>query len=152
MKERIVVTGQGAICSLGPDVPTIWQSMRDGVCGISALDIADMGDLKVPIAAQIRDMPDRDISKRHRTTMSKFAELAVLAAGEALEQSGLDAADSFDPFRAGSVIGTGIFGADSVDRAYFDVVRDGKKRTEIFAVPKVMPSSASVHVSMVHGL
>ncbi|MEM1376478.1 MAG: beta-ketoacyl-[acyl-carrier-protein] synthase family protein [Pseudomonadota bacterium] len=152
MRERIVVTGQGAICSLGPNAQTIWANMRNGTCGIAPLELEDRGDLKVKIAAQIRDMPDRELSRRHRSTMSKFGELAVLAAAEALEQAGLVSDETFDSTRAGSVIGTGIYGTDSVDQAYIDVFRHGKKRTEIFAVPKVMPSSASVHVSMVHGL
>lgn len=152
MTERIVVTGQGAISSLGADARTNWESMRNGVCGIGPLEIPDQRDLKVGLAAQIREMPDREISKRHRTTMSKFGMLAVMAAAEALEGAGLDGEDAFDPTRTGVVIGSGIFGADAADRAYLDILRDGKKRTEIFAIPKVMPSSPSVHVSMVFGI
>ncbi|MEO0544878.1 MAG: beta-ketoacyl-[acyl-carrier-protein] synthase family protein [Pseudomonadota bacterium] len=152
MTERIVVTGQGAISSLGADARTNWESMRNGVCGIGPLEIPDQRDLKVGLAAQIWKMPDREISKRHRTTMSKFGMLAVMAAAEALEDAGLDGEGAFDPTRTGVVIGSGIFGADAADRAYLDILRDGKKRTEIFAIPKVMPSSPSVHVSMVFGI
>ncbi|MEM9999765.1 MAG: beta-ketoacyl-[acyl-carrier-protein] synthase family protein [Pseudomonadota bacterium] len=152
MKPRIVVTGLGGICSLGSNAPSIWANMRAGVCGITELEIPDQGDLKVPIAAQLGELPEYEISKRHRTTMSRFGHLAVLAAAEALEDAGLTGENAFDPARAGAVIGSGIYGTEAVDRAYIDVFRDGKKRTEIFAVPKVMPSSTSVHVSMVHGL
>ncbi|MEO1749234.1 MAG: beta-ketoacyl-[acyl-carrier-protein] synthase family protein, partial [Pseudomonadota bacterium] len=152
MSERIVVTGQGAISSLGADARTNWESMKAGFCGIGPLEIPDQRDLKVGLAAQIREMPDREISKRHRTTMSKFAMLAVMAAAEALEDAGLDGENAFDATRTGVVIGSGIFGADAADRAYLDILRDGKKRTEIFAIPKVMPSSPSVHVSMVFGI
>ncbi|MEL6201892.1 MAG: beta-ketoacyl-[acyl-carrier-protein] synthase family protein [Pseudomonadota bacterium] len=152
MTERIVVTGQGAISSLGPDARSNWDSMKAGFCGIGPLEIPDQRDLKVGLAAQIREMPDREISKRHRTTMSKFGMLAVMAAAEALEDAGLDGEDAFDPTRTGVVVGSGIFGADAADRAYLDILRDGKKRTEIFAIPKVMPSSPSVHISMVFGI
>lgn len=152
MTERIVVTGQGAISSLGPDARSNWDSMKAGFCGIGPLEIPDQRDLKVGLAAQIREMPDREISKRHRTTMSKFGMLAVMAAAEALEDAGLDREDAFDPTRTGVVVGSGIFGADAADRAYLDILRDGKKRTEIFAIPKVMPSSPSVHISMVFGI
>ncbi len=152
MTERIVVTGQGAISSLGPDARSNWDSMKAGFCGIGPLEIPDQRDLKVGLAAQIREMPDREISKRHRTTMSKFGMLAVMAAAEALEDAGLDGEDAFDPTRTGVVVGAGIFGADAADRAYLDILRDGKKRTEIFAIPKVMPSSPSVHISMVFGI
>lgn len=152
MTERIVVTGQGAISSLGPDARSNWENMKAGYCGIKPLEIPDQRDLKVGLAAQIREMPDREISKRHRTTMSKFGMLAVMAAAEALEDAGLDGENAFDPTRTGVVIGSGIFGADAADRAYLDILRDGKKRTEIFAIPKVMPSSPSVHISMVFGI
>ncbi len=151
MTQRIVVTGVGGLCSLGTDAPSIWRAMKAGTCGITELAIEDKGDLKTTIAGQIPPLPAHDIDKRHMATMGRFALLAVLAASEALKQAGITPG-SFDPWRAGAVIGTGVFGADAVDQAYNAVFREGKKRTEIFAIPKVMPSSATVHVSIVHGL
>ncbi|MEL6435626.1 MAG: beta-ketoacyl-[acyl-carrier-protein] synthase family protein [Pseudomonadota bacterium] len=152
MTRRAVITGTGAICSLGSSSHAVWTAMKAGTCGIGPLAIDHQGDLKTAIAAQISDIPEIDIEKRHRATLSGFSKLAVIAAGEALKEAGLDGADAFDPTRTGAIIGTGVFGADAVDQAYRTVFVDGKKRTEIFAIPKVMPSSPSVHVSMVYGI
>ena len=66
-------------------------------------------------------------------------------------QSGLSDGN-FDPDRAGSIIGAGIFGGDAIDANYRGVLLGGKKRTDIFLVPQAMPSSPAVHVSMAFGL
>jgi nodulation protein E len=152
VSHRIVVTGIGGLSSLGASAPVIWQAMKAGRCGIGPLTIGDRHDLKTPIGAQIDALPDHELSRRHLATMSRFGLLSVLAAGEALNQAGLDGDNAFDPHRAGAVIGTGVYGGDVVDQSYRTVFLEGKKRTDIFAVPKVMPSSPSVHVSMVHRL
>lgn len=149
--DPIVITGLGGVCSLGKDANEIWTSMKAGVCGITPLDIPTSVELKTAIAAQIKELPAHTIHRRHMATMSQFGLLAVLAANEALADAGLDAS-TIDPLRTGVVIGTGVYGGDVVDEAYRDVLIRGKKRTEIFAVPKAMPSSPAVHISMIHGL
>lgn len=149
--DPIVITGLGGVCALGKSAGEIWSSMKRGVCGIGPLTIPTAIELKTEIAAQIAELPAHDIHRRHMATMSRFGLLAVLAANEALAQAGLHA-DTIDPMRTGTVIGTGIYGGDVVDQAYRDVLIEGKKRTEIFAVPKAMPSSPAVHISMIHGL
>lgn len=149
--DPIVITGLGGVCSLGRSADDIWVSMKQGVCGISPLIIPASIDLKTSIAAQIDVLPEHTIHRRHMATMSRFGLLAVLAANNALADAGLNA-DSIEPSRTGVVIGTGVYGGDVVDEAYRDVLIRGKKRTEIFAVPKAMPSSPAVHISMIHGL
>lgn len=149
--DPIVITGLGGVCCLGKDAKQIWASMKAGRCGIAPLDIPTSIDLKTTIAAQITELPEHTIHRRHLATMSQFGLLAALAANEALADAGLSA-DNIDPLRTGVVIGTGVYGGDVVDEAYRDVLIRGKKRTEIFAVPKAMPSSPAVHISMIHGL
>ena len=151
MTDRIVVTGIGGLCSLGTNAPAIWSAMKAGTCGIGELEIPEKAELKTTIAGQIGALPPHAIEPRLMATMSRFTLLAVLAAAEAMQQAGL-ARGSFDPWRTGAVIGTGVFGVDAVDQAYNAIIREGKKRTEIFAVPKIMPSSPSAHVSMALGL
>lgn len=151
MGVRVVVTGMGAISSLGRDAAQNWQSMRSGRCGIGPLSIADMDDLKVSIAGQIAELPEHDLDRRQLATMAKFALLAVLCAGEALGQAGLDAR-AMDASRIGTVIGTGVYGGDAMEEAYREIFLERKKRTNIYTVPKAMPVSPAVHVSMIHGL
>jgi len=150
-KPRIVVTGLGGLCCLGTNTADIWENMRKGVCGIGPLAIPDQEGLKTAIAGQIAELPDHDFDKRKLASTSRFGLLAALAAAEALQQAGLSA-DNRPPIRIGTVIGVGVWGTDAVEQAYRDVFLERKKRTEILAVPRAMPSSAAAHVSMLHGL
>ncbi len=147
---RIVVTGVGAISSLGSNAPDTWEAMKQGRNGIGPLDIPEKDDLRVSIAAQIGALPDAEIDKRLKLTMSRFGMLAVIAAKEALADARIADGD-FDPLRAGAVIGAGIFGGDVIDGSYRDILLARKKRTGIFLVPQAMPSSPAVHVSMAFG-
>lgn len=150
-KRRVVVTGMGGVCSLGRNSAEIWDAMRSGRCGIGELTIPDKDDLKVSIAGQIAELPEHSLDRRQLATMGRFGLLAVLAAGEALEQAGLGDRENRTG-RIGAVIGTGVYGGDAVEESYRSVFREGKKRTDIFTVPKAMPASPSIQASMVHGL
>ncbi|TCD15956.1 beta-ketoacyl-[acyl-carrier-protein] synthase family protein [Oricola cellulosilytica] len=150
-RPRIVVTGMGGLCCLGKNTDEIWAAMRKGTCGIGPLTIPDKDDLKVSIAGEIAELPGHDLDRRQLATMGRFGLLAVLASGEALRQAGLDAGQ-MPEMRIGAVIGTGVYGGDAVEQSYRSVFREGKKRTDIFTVPKAMPASPSVQTSMAHGL
>jgi nodulation protein E len=125
--------------------------MRRGVCGIGPLTIPDKHDLKTDIAGEIAELPEHDFDKRKIMSTGRFGLLAALAASEALGQAGLSGETRPD-MCIGTVIGVGVYGGDGVEKAYRDIFWHGKKRTDIFTVPKAMPSSPAVHVSMIHGL
>ncbi|GAB4361223.1 MAG: beta-ketoacyl-[acyl-carrier-protein] synthase family protein [Oricola sp.] len=150
-RRRIVVTGLGGLCCLGTSATEIWRAMRAGICGIRPLDIPDRHDLKTAIAGQVGELPDRGFDPRRIASTGRFGLLAALAAGEALDQAGLSAQNRPD-MRIGAVIGVGVYGGDAVERAYRDVFLDGRKRAGIYTVPRAMPSSPAVHVSMLHRL
>ena len=150
-RTRIVVTGLGGICALGTNAEAIWTAMKNGVSGIGPIEADALVDLRVKIAASIAELPEHGFDKRLTMTTSRYGLLAMIAAKEALAQSGLSDGN-FDANRAGAVIGAGIFGGDAIDANYRSVLLEGKKRTDIFLVPQAMPSSPAVHVSMAFGL
>lgn len=150
-RTRVVVTGFGGLCSLGTNATAIWDAMQNGVCGITPLAIANHDDLKPMVAGQIGELPDIGLDRRQMAAMGRFGLLAVIAAGEALSQAGLDARANPE-MRVGAVIGTGVYGADAVEESYRSIFLAHKKRTEIFAVPKAMPASAAMQTSIIHGL
>ena len=141
----------GALSSIGTSAASVWQSMRDGVCGIGPLTTIELEDLKGNIGAEIKQLPDIGLDHRRLVTMDRVSHLAVLAADEAYKQSGLDLTES-QKLRAGAVVGVGTFGGISIDEAYRAVWRDGKKHPPIFTVPKAMPGAAAGQVSMHLGL
>lgn len=150
-RRRVVITGMGGICALGGNSDAIWTGMKEGRDGSGPLAF-DTRDLKVNVGFGIIDYPEDDgIEKRQSLTMSGISRMAVIAAREAMQRSGLKPGD-FDPQRAGAVVGVGIFGADAVDQSYVDVFLENKKRAHIFTVPRAMPSGPSGHVSIAVGL
>lgn len=150
-RSRIAITGLGALCALGNDVPAIWSALREGRSGIGPLTGPLIFDLKATIGAEIKQLPAHAVDKRRLMTMDRFSLLAVLAAGQALDQAGL----SFDADtgrRAGAIVGTGIFGTECVEENYRALLVEGKPRPTVFSVPRIMPSAPAGQVSMQFGL
>jgi nodulation protein E len=106
-RPRIVITGIGGLCSLGVNVPEIWDSMRSGRPGIGAITTAPLHELKVRIGAEIKTLPENDLDHKRTVTMDRFSLLAALAAGEAISNAGLTVDDT-NTTRIGAVVGTGI--------------------------------------------
>jgi len=147
MRRRIVVTGIGGLCGLGNDAPSIWNAMRSGHSAIGPLGSEILADLKTGIGSEVRAMPDHGIERKRTVTMDRFSLFAVIAAREALAQSGLRI-DENNTYRVGAAIGVGVFGAETTDDNYRRVFLEGKPRPEIFTVPKIMPGAAAGQVSM----
>lgn len=149
--RRVVITGIGGLCALGTDVPSIWRAMREGRSGIGPITTVVLEDLKGNLGAEIKNLPAHAIDRKQVTTMDRFSLLATIAAGEALAAAGLKI-DPANEFRAGAVIGTGIYGAATADEAYRQVFREGRSRIGIFTVPKIMPGAPAGQVSMAYRL
>jgi nodulation protein E len=150
-RQRIVITGIGGLCSLGVNVPEIWDSMRAGRPGIGAITTAPLHELKVRIGAEIKNLPENTLDHKRTVTMDRFSLLAALAAGEAIRNARLTV-DETNTTRIGAVVGTGIYGAMTAEENYRAVLLEGKPRAAIFTVPKIMPGAPAGQVSMVYGL
>lgn len=149
-RQRIVITGIGGLCSLGTNASDIWTSMREGRSGIGAIDSEALHDMKGRLGAQIKALPDHGLDRRRLITMDRFSLLAVIAATEALKESRLDLAD-VDRSRVGAVVGTGIFGSETMEENFRGLLLENK-RPNVFSVPKIMPGAPAGQVSMQHGL
>ncbi len=151
MRQRIVITGMGGLGGLGNDVPSIWRAMREGRSAIGPLSSELLSDMKIKTGCEIRQLPDHGIDRRRTVSMDRFSLLAVIAAREALAQSGLSVDDT-NTGRIGAVVGVGVFGSHTTDENYRKLLVEQKPRAEIFAVPKIMPGAAAGQVSMNLGL
>jgi nodulation protein E len=151
MRQRIVVTGIGGLCGLGNDAPSIWKTMREGRSAIGPLGGETLKDVKIAIGSEIKQLPEHGIDRRRTVSMDRFSLLAVIAAREAMAHAGLQVTDA-NTYRVGTVVGVGVFGAETTDDNYRRLMVEGKSRTDIFAVPKIMPGAAAGQVSMNLGL
>lgn len=148
--RRIVITGLGGLSCIGADAEAIWQSMREGRCGLGALTF-ERRDLRTNVGGELGAVDLSSIDERARQAMGQFSVLAVLAAGQAVKAAGLDVTAE-DPARMGAVVGVAVWGADAVDQSYSDIFLEGKKRAHILTVPRAMPGAPAGQLSMQYGL
>ena len=92
MKERVVVTGMGAITPIGNNVEEFWSGVKAGKTGFDKISYFDATDYRASLAAQVKgfkatDYMDRKTAKR----MELFCQYAVAASKEAIEDAGLAA-------------------------------------------------------------
>ena len=89
--RRAVVTGLGAITPIGNDVATFWRNLTDGVSGVAPITLFDASDYEVRIAAEVKDFEPRDwMDFKQARRMSRFSQLAVAAARQAIDDAGLE--------------------------------------------------------------
>lgn len=152
MTRRIVITGAGTINALGHDVPTTVAAMQAGRCAIGDLALEDVARLSVRIGAQVRGYdPAAHFDRAQLTLYDRYTQFALLAAREAIGQSGL-AFDDGRSDRTGVVLGTSGGGLGTQDDSYRAVYAAGKDRVHPFTVPRLMNSAAAAHISMGWGL
>jgi nodulation protein E len=146
--KRVVITGAGTINPLGHTVPATLQAMREGRCGIGPLEMRDVDRLSIRIGGQVKDYdPDVHYNRQQQALYDRFTQFTLIAAGEALEQSGLDFSGQLAA-EAGVVFGTSGGGLTTQDENYRAVYEEGKNRVHPFIVPKLMNNAAASHVSM----
>lgn len=150
--RRVVITGQGSVNALGRTADETLASMREGRSGIGDLDFQDVDRLSIPIGGQIRGYrPEDHFSRQELTLYDPFCQFALLAAREAVAQSGLEIGEALVE-RAGVVLGTSGGGLQTQDENYRLVYQEGKNRVHPFVVPRLMNSSAAAHLSMAWNL
>ena len=147
-----MITGQGAFNALGRSADETMRGMREGLCGIGPLEFPDVDRLSITIGGQVRDYdPQAHFSRQELTLYDRFTQFALLAAREAIAQSGL-VFDGELAEQSGVVLGTSGGGLGTQDENYRLVYQEGKNRVHPFVVPRLMNNAAASHVSMVHNL
>ncbi|MEM8789514.1 MAG: beta-ketoacyl-[acyl-carrier-protein] synthase family protein [Pseudomonadota bacterium] len=150
--KRVVITGQGAVSSLGMSAAENLAAMRAGRNGIGRLEFQDADRLAIPIGGQIKDYdPVARFSRQEITLYDVFTQFALIAADEAMRQSGLELTETLAA-EAGVVLGTAGGGLQTQDENYRSVYEAGKNRVHPFVVPRLMNNAAASHVSMRHNL
>jgi nodulation protein E len=146
--KRVVITGAGTVNALGLTVAETCNAFREGRCGISELDFRDVDRLAIRIGGQVHGWdPEAHFNRQQIALYDKFTQFTLLAARQAIEQSGLSFEDPLAA-SAGVVLGTAAGGVNTWDENYRTVYEEGKNRVHPFVVPKLMNNAAASHVSM----
>lgn len=147
-ERRVVVTGLGAVTPLGPSVNAFWDGLISGKSGIGPITKFDVTPFDVRFGGSCDGFdPTEYIDKRAVKRMDRCAQIALAAAKMARTASGLDTA-TFDPTRAGVVVGTGIGGLLEIEEQHQRLLTKGPSKVSAFTIPKLMANAASGHISI----
>jgi nodulation protein E len=154
--RRVVVTGMGVVTPIGLNVPEFWASMQASKCGVSELGGFPLEDLKILIAAQIKNFDPKQRLKhfqRDKLVMhaDRYSWFAAAAADEAMRQSGLEIPVA-NPYRAACIIGSGAGGLVTYEQSYRALFLEGKRATHPLTLLRIIGSSASAHVGIEFGV
>jgi len=151
-KHRVAITGLGCITALGESSDELFRALCEGKSGVSHITSFDTSEYPVRIGGEIRTFdPTRYIGKRESRRMDRFAQFAVGAAKQAVEESGLEFSKE-DLFRVGVIVGTGIGGIKEIEEQHIRLLDGGPMRVSPFCVPRLMANAASGNIAIQYGL
>jgi len=149
--RRACITGLGAVTPIGNDVATYWSNLTGGVSGVAPISLYDASNEEVRIAAEVKGFEPRDwMDFKQARRMSRFSQLAVAAARQAIDDSGLEiGAHNRDDVAV--VVNTGGGGLQEVAVGEATLMTRGSDRVSPFMVPMMSPSMAACQISIQNG-
>ncbi len=143
MKRRVVITGMGALSPIGNTVEEMWANARAGVCGIDFIKGFDTTEHKVKIAGELKNFEITDyMDKMAARRTARFTQLALIAAREAMAQSGLDMSRE-DAGRCGVNISSGIGGLPTIEEEHYKGMKRGFDKVSPLFVPMAITNMAA---------
>jgi nodulation protein E len=150
--RRIVITGLGVLSPIGNDVPSFKENLFKGTCGIESAVFSYRGqDVRFP-AAPVKNF---DVSAymdvKKASMLDRFSQLAVVAAMQAMKDSGLVLTPETAARTAVST-GTGVGGQTTIEDSYMKLLGNGPPRVHPFTIPRLMANAGSSQISMALGI
>ena len=157
--RRVVVTGMGIACPLGLGVENVWSRLVAGESGITAIQSFDVSELPAKIAGTIPMGGKADgrldlnewIPIKDQKKMDRFIHFGLVAASQAVEDSGWVPQDEEDRCATGVMIGSGIGGLETIYEASVQVFQGKSRRLSPFFIPSALINLASGHLSIKYG-
>ena len=149
--RRVVITGLGAVTPLGNDVKTFWEGIKTGKNGVDKVTLFDASDLKTQIAAEVKNFEPTDyFEKKEARKMDRFTQFALVAASEAMADSGIDM-EKEDPWRVGVITGSGIGGISTFEEQHSVLLERGPGRVSPFFIPMMIANIAPAQIAIKFG-
>jgi len=152
-KRRVVITGLGAVTPFGVGVDKFWNSLLEGKSGVSNIENIDTELHTVKIAAEIKNevfKPEDYLDAKEAKRMDRFTQFAMVAADEAIADSGIDEAN-IDPYRIGVLVSSAAGGFDTFEKNHNVMNQRGPTKCSPFTVPMLIVDMASGRISIKHG-
>jgi 3-oxoacyl-[acyl-carrier-protein] synthase II len=141
----------GSLTPLGLNTIEFWQALLAGKNGIGLISYFDVSEFPTRIAAEVKGLkPEEHFDKKEVRRLDPFAQYAIIAAREAIKQSGLDL-EKVNKNRVGVIVGSGIGGILSFEQEVRKLIEQGPKRISPFFIPQMISDIAAGHISMEFG-
>ena len=151
--RKVVVTGLGTINPLGNTVETSWNSLLNSQSGISKITKFEIDDYPCKIAGTIDDsnINNEIVSTREQRRIDRFITLGLIAADEAIKDSGFET-NNESSNRYGVMVGSGIGGLDTIYRNSSILDNNGIRKISPFFIPSSLINLLSGHISIKYNL
>ena len=146
--RRVAVTGVGVVSAIGSTTADFWRSLEAGSSGIRPIGAVHPGKLKFPNGAEVAGFdPAAHFDPRQLSMIDPFAQYGLVAARQAREDSGIDAAGP----RTAIVTGSSAGGQVATDEAFVELYAKGSPRVNPMMIPRVMSNAAASHIALEFG-
>lgn len=140
--HRVVVTGIGVVSPVGNTLDETWNNLVNGVNGIAPITLFDTTDYKAKVAGEVKNFEPRDyMSKQEILRSDRFSQLAMAAAVQAVEESGVIGTAA--PERMGVYFGSGIGGINTMTKEHQKLLAKGPGRVSPYMVPMMIANMAA---------
>lgn len=135
-KRRVVITGMGMLSPLGNDVKSSWEGVQAGRSGIGNIERFDASEYNTRIGGAIKGLDlEPWLSTKEARKLDAFIHYGLIAAQQAVDDSGLDDYDALDKDRVGIAIGSGIGGLEYIEKNVLTMEKSGPRKVSPFFVP-----------------
>jgi len=150
--RRVVITGVGAVTSLGHNVPDTWSGILSGKSGVKVITEVDTSKLPCKIASMVSDFdPEKYVPARELRKMDRFIHFGLVAAIEAIADSGWQPKDELSKERTGVMIGSGIGGLGMIERTSLEFHNHENPKVSPYFIPASLINLISGHISIMYG-
>ena len=153
--RRVVITGMGTLACNGLNTAAFWDSLKAGRHGIGPITHVDVSKHKTNFGGQVAlstlDLANAIGDPKAARRKDRFVLLSLVAAAEAMKQSGLDFKNWKDPFRVATIVGSGIGGLQTIEDECKTLAERGPHRVSPFLVPRMIVDSAAGDISIAYG-
>ncbi len=150
--RRVAITGLGIISPLGHNVEECWKSLSEGRPGIGPIERVDCTSLRFKNGAEVRNYdPTKYFEGGKDAYIDRFAQFSVIAAREALAQSGITLTKELKE-RSAIVCGSSVGGQASIESGFEDLYVLARGRVHPLTIPKTMGNAGASHIAMESGL
>lgn len=149
--RRVVITGMGAVTPIGNNVAETWSGIKEGKCGIAPITHYDTTDRKVKVAGEVNNLNlEEHVDKKELRKMDTFCAFALIAADEAVKDSGISFEQDSD--RCGVLVSSGIGGLGTIETEHSKGAEKGFDRVSPYFIPAAISNMAAGRIAIKYGI